>query len=494
VRKLLSNPAGWVFLILLGSNAFFWHSRDWNTASRLMLTYALVDHHTVVINGLEEHTGDRAKFEGQWYSDKAPGFALLAAGPYLFSKLVCGVPSHPLGGKPRDYYYWVGDYWVTLFTSGLLTAATGALLVYWSRCLGCRASRAALLGLAYGLATPAYVYATLANGHQATAFALFTSFFLLWQQGERRRRARMFLAGFLAAFAAVIELHVGPVSAIMGFYLIFQCIRRDRSVDDLAFFGIGAAVPTLILLGYNQLAFGSPWEMGYFHHATPEFAEVHNAQHPLGLAFPDSFWERLGSLLWGRHRGLSFYAPILLLTVPGWAALFARRRFAVAWVTILVVASVLLVNICYPEWTGGWSTGPRLLVPLLPFAVLPIAGLLSGESTLAKVSTWFALLLALAGGVEMFLFQGADGRIPHDVIDPIAHGVWPLWSGEPVPWWRFGDRFCRNLTVVVAPDFVANLPPRWQGVQFLPVLLFQAAGILGLWRFGLDRGLVKPEC
>jgi len=50
-------------------------------------------------------------------------------------------------------------------------------------------------------------------------------------------------------------------------------------------------VPTLIMLGYNVLAFGSPWEMGYFHHATREFAEVHSAQHPLGLAFPESFWE-----------------------------------------------------------------------------------------------------------------------------------------------------------------------------------------------------------
>ena len=89
-------------------------------------------------------------------------------GPYLVSKLVLGVPAHPLGGLPRDY--WVADYWVTLFVSGVLTAATGALLVFWSRCLGCGAGRAALLGLAYGLATPAYVYATLSAGHQATAF------------------------------------------------------------------------------------------------------------------------------------------------------------------------------------------------------------------------------------------------------------------------------------------------------------------------------------
>ena len=175
------KPASWVFLILLGSYAFFWHTRDWNTASRLMLTYSLVDRGTVVITGLDRQTGDKARFQGQYYSDKLPGFSLLATVPYFVSKQVIGIPSHPLR-RAGFRAYWAADYWVTLFTSGLLTACTGALLVYWSRCLGCRSARAALLGLAYGLATPAYVYATLAYGHQTTAFALFASFFLLWKQ------------------------------------------------------------------------------------------------------------------------------------------------------------------------------------------------------------------------------------------------------------------------------------------------------------------------
>ena len=49
-----------------------------------------------------------------------------------------------------------------------------------------------------------------------------------------------------------------------------------------------------------------------------------------GWPFPDSFWGTARQLLWGRHRGLTFFAPILLLTVPGWAALFVRRCYGVA--------------------------------------------------------------------------------------------------------------------------------------------------------------------
>ena len=87
------------------------------------------------------------------------------------------------------FAYWPADYWVTLGTSGLLTALTGVLLVGLARDLGCGPRRAALVGLAYGLATPAYVYATLSYGHQASAFALLASFALLWRTDGAATRA-----------------------------------------------------------------------------------------------------------------------------------------------------------------------------------------------------------------------------------------------------------------------------------------------------------------
>ena len=201
---------------------------------------------------------------------------------------------------------------------------------------------------------------------------------------------------------------------------------------------------------------------------------------------PDQFWDKLRQLVWGEYRGLLFYAPILLLSVPGWVVLLARRSFDLAVVTLLVVAAILLVNLFYPEWTGGWSTGPRLLVPLIPFAVLPVGALLAGNSPRARAATGAALFLSLAGGVLMLLFQGVDGRIPADVSNPLVEGVWPLWTGQvPLPWWRYDERFTCTLVSVVAPRWVAGLDSHWQAVQFLPLVVFQLLGIGWLW--WLDR-------
>ncbi len=248
-----ARSAFWVFLILLGSYAYFWHSRDWNTSSRLMLTYSLVDRGTVSITELHRQTGDKALFKKQYYSDKFPGLSLLATLPYALAKGILGIPDHPIH-RPA-FPFWGADYWVTLGTSGVFTAATAALLVLWSLQLGCSPRAASLIGLAYGLATPANVYATLAYGHQTAAFSLFASFYFLWKPAGRSAPYRVFLAGFLAAYGAVIELQVGPVSALLGFYLLSQCLRHQRRPDALLLFASGALIPTLLLLTYNRLAF-----------------------------------------------------------------------------------------------------------------------------------------------------------------------------------------------------------------------------------------------
>ena len=201
-----------------GSYAFFWHSRDWNTASRLILTYAMAGPR----HGLPGRTrpADRRHrpVPGPLLLRQAAG--LLAPGDDSLRAWPggrCGFPAHPLDVTAMAY--WPADYWVTLGTSGLFTALTAVLLMRLARDLGCSPRGAALVGLAYGLATPAYVYATLAYGHQLSAFALLASFSCSGTEARAGEAARLVAAGFLAAYAAVIELQVGPVSAILGLYL-----------------------------------------------------------------------------------------------------------------------------------------------------------------------------------------------------------------------------------------------------------------------------------
>jgi hypothetical protein len=478
--KPLRRPELWVFVILLASYSYFWQTRDWNTASRLMLTYALVDRGTLSIDGLDRQTGDIARYRDHYYSDKTPGLPLLAVGPYFFAKKGLGLPDHPLD-RP-GFAYWPADYWATLGTSGLFSALTGWLLVGLARDLGCGPRRSAMIGLAYGLATPAFAYATLAYGHQVAGFCLLASFALLGKESGRPRW-HAGAAGFLAGFAGVVEIQVGPVSAILGFYLVGLVVGKRRAVWSILTFGLGAAIPTLILLTYNQLAFESPWRMGYFYEVLDRFHQVHSSSNPLGMRRPD--WSRLGELLWGERRGLIRFAPIVLLTVPGLVVLVIRRRWGMAIATTSTIAAVFLVNLSYPEWTGGWSTGPRLLVPLLPFAMIPVAALLGVGGRWTSI---LVMLLSLMGALVILGYVATGARVPDFVDRPLSEGIWPLLRGDrPLPFWVYGHRYARNLVELAFPEAVKRLPA-WAGwLTVGPLVLFQLGMVGSMVRLVRER-------
>jgi hypothetical protein len=468
-------PLG-VGVVLLVSYAYFWQARDWNISSRLMLTYALADRGTVSINGLEDHTRDRARIGRRYYSDKLPGLSLLAVPPYLAAKTAFRLPDHPLNRPGAGFTHWPSDYFATLGTSGIATALTGALLTCLAMRLGCGPRRASLVGLAYGLATPAYAYATLAYGHQATALFLLAAWWLVMVPPERIRPGLgAFLAGLAASGAVSVELQVAPAASVIGLALIARVALHEWPARCLVWFALGAAGPLLLVAGYNTLAFGSPLDLGYFHEDLDQFGQVHSEANPLGLRGLD--WSHLGPLLWGRYRGLSFYAPIVMLAVPGWVVLGWRRRWGVLATTLGIAVSILAVNLSYPEWTGGWSTGPRLLVPLLPFAMLAVAALLATGHRFAVAA---AVGLAIAGAALMLLFQGVGARVPQEVADPLTQVVLPSWRGAALPPWAEGRRFTRTAAEVLAPVWARSLGPERGWLVFSPLVGFQVVAVAGL--------------
>ena len=78
--------------------------------------------------------------------------------------------------------------------------------------------------------------------------------------------------------------------------------------------------------------------------------------------------------------------------------------------------------------------------------------------------------------------------------DPLIQTVWPVWTGQvPLPGWRYGERFARNLMSLVASGTIQRLSPRWQFAQILPLVSVQALAIFGLWKVSADRNGVRQS-
>jgi hypothetical protein len=478
-----------LFLTLLGTYAYFWQSRDWNTATRLMLTYSLGDRRQVQIDGLEEQCGHRevnwftgrreivagdiARVGSHFYTDKAPGQSLMGVPVYLAANMVVGLRDHPLDVKAIQY--WPSDYFVTLGTSGVMTAALAVVIYAFALRLGASHCGGVLLGLAYGLATPALVYATLFYGHQAAAFCTLTSFFLLYRAAHEGRANlwNMVLAGLLAGYAVVVEYQTAGISAVLGVYAVVA-IRRVRPVF---FFMCAAGLAASLLAAYNYRAFGHPLELSYAHEVSRQFQAVHSKDNPLGLQLPrwEVVREIVRHLLWGEYRGLAFYASVTIGTPLGLLALLWRRYWGVALVAFDAAAWMLFVNVSYPLWEGGMCTGPRFILPALPFMVLALAGLVG--SGWRGFWTTFLAAAVLVGGLFMISCVTVGGRFPPGLQQPVRELVIPHWLGryETAPVEIAGGRqfewnagrwmFERFLPV----DLIPVEPSVWQGLQFAPL-------------------------
>src|SRR5262249_62430349 len=66
------------YLALFVTFAWFYQAGGWNQNSRFDLVRAIVDEGTLRIDDYHRNTGDKARWNGHYYSDKAPGLALAA--------------------------------------------------------------------------------------------------------------------------------------------------------------------------------------------------------------------------------------------------------------------------------------------------------------------------------------------------------------------------------------------------------------------------------
>ncbi len=404
--------------LLFVAYSYFWQARGWNHASRLALTYSLVDRGTARIDGLEEQTRDRCYLDGHYYCDKPPGQSWLGAVVYALFRP--WLTPHPLHG-PRLNLWWP-DYVITLLTSGLATALLGVLVYFAALSGGCSARWAVILAVAFGLATPVFPYATLFFGHNTAALATFGAYMLLRRSDVSGRwtATGMLVIGLLAGYGVITEYQVVGTSVCVAGYAAWACPGKRL----LAAFALGAGACAAALCCYHAATFGGPFQLGYFHETEPQFQEIYSRQNPLGLQFPT--WDRAISLLIS-PRGLLWFAPVMVLVPYGVWLLVRRRQWREALFVIVPGGCLFLVNASHPTWWGGWATGPRYLVPIFPFLFLAVAAV----AARASPARTLIVPLALAGFI-VCLFSTAwrlGGSLPDYEYpggdNPLVNIVWP---------------------------------------------------------------------
>jgi hypothetical protein len=464
--------------VLFLSYAYFYQAGGWNQNSRFALVRAILEHRTLRIDDYQLHTGDKAIWEGHYYSDKPPGTSLMVLPFVQAARLI----SRAAGVDPASFpgIAWT-SYVAAVFSAGVFTviAALGIffIAVRWNFSVPAALFAAA----AYGLAGPAWSYATLFMSHGVTAGCLTAAYcaaFTLDERDRDRRGRLALLLGLAGGWAVVSEFQAAIPAAAIGAVALARVHRTDSpDVARVAALSIaGAAVCACVLLAYNTLAFGSPFHLGY----SSEEGFEHLRSGFFGITYPQ--WWRVRELLVGQYRGIIPLAPLVAVAPLGlaWMAA-ARRRRTAALVALGIVVYYFALNASYYYWEGGWSYAPRQVTPGLPFLALGLAPLWDrGRAALRAV-----LLVGFAWGLaatlvavstnpqppssykapmrELLLPAFADGDLSLNHQSFVHGGASPeLMRGNRVPHaaWNLGE--------------IAGLRGR---ASLLPLLLVWIAGI-----------------
>lgn len=363
-----------IFIILLGCYGYFFYVwANWNVNTRLALTHAIVDEGRLEIDSYHSMTGDKARYRGHYYADKAVGASFLGVPFYwLYRQLA---PPAPGSATERSLRAILGNYVISLFATAIPSALAGMLLFILLGYYTTRAAPRIWLTLAYGLGTLAFPYATMLFGHQtAAAFILIAFFLIFWTRRKGWSWAWLLLAGLLAGYSVITDfLAFVPVAGLVAYLAVClwkenELSRKFRAVLFVVFI-VAILLPLPLQLWYNWACFDDPFASGYQYEVIQKFREG-MSQGLMGIGLPKL--EALYQLTFGPRRGLFYGSPFLLFLFPGAYIMLKRKEFRAEGVLCIAAGLVsLLLNSGYYLWWGGAAYGARFMIVALPFLVLP---------------------------------------------------------------------------------------------------------------------------
>ena len=403
--------------------------------------------------------------DGRYYTKWGLGQSLVEA-PFIFLHRLTTfihLPTHIGGALPGVPYH---SEWMFLILCPSLISAIGCALVYClGRRLGYSERLAMVLSLVYGLCTMVWPYSKSLMSEGTLNAVILGGVYAAVSYSTDNHKRWLTVCGACLGFAAITKItSFVVVPLVMGYLLASRDFR-----STLWNVGLFFLPPLLLGLGvegwHNAVRYGTIWPSGY-----------DKGWGALGFSTP--LYVGLWGLLASPGKSFFLYAPVCLLGLVSARGFFQRNRKE-ALLFLEIAAAYTLLHAVWCLWAGDWAWGPRFLLVITPYLILP-AGVFFGSWPMkSRVARWvtvgvlvfsvwvqilgvsvhpFAFIQTRAGvvnkfvdlGPMVFTYAGATCEDTFNQFSPrfshVAGNWWllkhmifsyDLWSDSP--WSQLGD-------------------------------------------------------
>ena len=331
-----------------------------------LLTQAMVENQSVSFSEIVSLSDT----PGPQYSKYGLGISVLAIPFYLFGKLL-------------SFLLGIEASLATQFTVSMINAMLTALSCLMVFRIATERFEFTLriglfLALGFGLSTIAWYYSEDFMSEPATTFFLLSAVY--WVTGKDRATRDLLWAGTFLALA--VSCRLAALVVIPGF-IFYQWMvwaeSAEKDIKQLVMDLLRPAIPVvavlMLIMIYNYLRFGGPLETGY---------EKISGRFLLGFF----------GILFSPGKSLFLFNPLTLFGCLAFMFFLREQRKTALLFGWLVVSHLVLFSFWH-SWQGGMSWGPRLMLVVLPYLILPIGFLLREHKQAVKIPVLLALVVGI---------------------------------------------------------------------------------------------------
>lgn len=375
---------------------------------------------------------------GNLYAVTGPLQSLLTVPFYLVGSWVAR-------SFPPPFYGYFIRFFVCLFNSPV-HAATAALLYLFGIDLGYRRRTALFLALAYGLATVGWPYARTFFAETLLTFWLALAAWAMYRYTHVEHWGWMALAGAAVGLGVTTKYVMAVAGPVFALYLLLEFWRRAGWRARWRWAGrtvLAGGLPFVLivgaLMGFNYARFGSLLETGVTQGNPVNAVSSWTAQA--------TFLPSLYGFFFSSGKGFFFFSPLAVLALWGIPAL-ARRRRNETWLMLAIAAVYPLFYSLVHRWHGGANWGPRYIVCITPFLILPIGAFLERRDLARFWRVSSATLLFILGFWIQISTVFVDystyvfGTVPFErqlfsPADSTLLAQWRLWPQQVTAWQEY---------------------------------------------------------
>lgn len=376
---------------------------------------------------------------GQYYSAYAPGFSWLS--------LPFGIVGFLLNGGSLEYnsYAILTD---EAFVA--LCAALSALVVYRICRMYAPPATSLLSSLTLSFGTIVWPFATALFEHDvAMLFSALGVYFVLELSRTEDRTNKRYLLSAAAGASIAVSSTIEYLSALLIVPLLAFLIYRRRVSFHSGVVLVLSFIPGPVLdLAYNLSVTGNSLVF-------PEdlLPSAHGQIALSRFEFSQLLTVPIYNLL-SPYRGLFLISPVLIVGAYGLFRMYRSGRFRSE--SILFLGLFLFGLFPYSAWTswqGGYSFGPRFLIDVIPYLVIPISYALSESSsrnTRVTLGLFFPLFLLSSFIEGAAAFTSAEPIEQFSLIfyQPMQQSIPWLFQNNLDAWWF---RFHPSFSLVIVP-------------------------------------------